>query len=171
MHNGHLKLASHALAEFSLDKIIFVPSYKTPLKSEKLLPPALRLKILRKAVKANPAFSVSLCEVRRKGVSYTVDTLRVLKKALPKKSVLYFLAGGDTLKNFRRWKSPDEVLRLSRVVIFSRPGAARAKLPKGALFAPFDALDISSTQIRRRIKKGQSVRGLVPESVLEDLHG
>ncbi|MBI4431887.1 MAG: nicotinate (nicotinamide) nucleotide adenylyltransferase [Candidatus Omnitrophica bacterium] len=156
VHSGHLKLASHARETLNLDKVFFVPSYQTPLKDEPLMPAGRRIKLLRDAIKGRPGFSVSLCEIKRRGLSYTVDTLKSLKKSLPKNAVLYFLAGMDNVKNFKRWKSPEEILRLSRLVIFSRPGFPKRKIPAGALFVSFDALELSSTEIRKRLKIGES---------------
>ncbi len=155
MHAGHLKLASDAMSELNLDRIYFVPSYKTPLKNNaQMMPWAGRVERLRKTLKKYPGFSVCLCEIRRKGASYTVDTLKFFKKKFGKKSALYFLSGADTLRNFRRWKAPAEIMKLSRFVVFSRPGFGLMKqaLPEGALYVPMDALAISSTQIRSKNK-------------------
>lgn len=156
VHAGHLKLALGAMSELNLERVVFVPSHQNPLKSGAELESAgIRVARLEKAIKKFPYFSLSLCEIRRKGLSYTVDTLRTFKKKFGRKAVLYFLVGADSLKNFSRWKSTEQILRLCRLAVFSRPGfslpigqAGARHLPAGALYVPMDALDVSSTQIR-----------------------
>ena len=145
-----MKLAFEAMSELNLERVIFVPSRRNPLKTGSELEPAsLRVACLRKAIQKIPFFGLSLCEIKRHGLSYTVDTLRHFKKKFGKKAVLYFLIGADSLKNFSRWKSTRQILGLCRLAVFSRPGFSGSDLPKGALYVPMDALDISSTQIRR----------------------
>ncbi len=165
VHNGHLHLAEFALSEFNLDKIYFVPSHRTPLKKGDLLPVPLRLRCLREALQGKKRFAVSTEEVRRGGTSYTVDTLKVFRKRSGPGTVLYFLAGADNAKNLSRWKSPAKVLNLCRFTILSRPGAARSKTPPGVLWASFPALDVSSSELRRRLRMGLSLKGLVPSRV------
>ncbi len=163
MHLGHLKLARAAQAELNLDKLFFVPSHQTPLKSgRELLPVSLRVKLLRAALRNEAHFSISLYETKRKGASFTVDTLRAFRKKFGKRAVLYFLAGADTLENLSRWKSLPEVLRLCRFVVWSRPGARVGRIPDGVIYMPFDALEVSASEIRRRLVSGKSVKGLVP---------
>ena len=172
VHNGHLHLAEFALSEFNLDKIYFVPSHRTPLKKGDLLPVPVRLRCLREALRGKKHFAVSDEEVRRGGTSYTVDTLRAFKKKFGKGTTLYFLAGADNAKNLSRWKSPAKVLNLCRFTILSRPGLrlkaeiARC-LPAGGqvLQAAFPALNISSSQVRRRLKAGRDLKGLVSSRV------
>ena len=118
VHKGHLKLAQNALSELSLNQIFFVPSYKAPLKAhEKLLSNALRVKLLKAALKGKPHFKLSLCELNRKGTSYTIDTLRFFRKKHGKDTVLFFLSGGDTSGSLRRWKSWKQVLKLCHFVL------------------------------------------------------
>ena len=163
VHRGHLKLAREAMSELGLQRIIFVPSGRTPLKkNEFLLPAALRVSLLKKALRLDPRFQVSACEIKRPGASYTVDTLKFFKKRFGKRAVLYFLAGADTLKNLARWRSPAQVLRLCRFVVLSRPGYRPRRLPKGASFLPFGALPISSSEVRRKLQQGKPVGRLVP---------
>jgi nicotinate-nucleotide adenylyltransferase len=166
VHNGHLRLAEHALSEFNLDKVYFVPSGRTPLKDPaSLLPAALRTSLLREALRGKKAFAVSDCEIRRGGTSYTLDTLKEFRRRLGPAPVLYFLCGADTAKNLSRWKSPGKVIKLCRFMILSRPGAAKVHTPPGVLWAAFPALDISSSDVRARLKAGRSLRGLVPPAV------
>ncbi|MBI3316090.1 MAG: nicotinate (nicotinamide) nucleotide adenylyltransferase [Candidatus Omnitrophica bacterium] len=163
VHNGHLKLAREAMAELGLDRVVFVPSYRPPLKKNGfLLPAALRVRLLRAALKGSKGFSVSLGEIRRKGVSYTVDTLKVFHRSLGGKAVLYFLSGADTLKNISRWRSLKEIFKLCRFVVMTRPGYRLDVVPEGVLALPMAALPISGSRIRELLIKGKSVRALVP---------
>jgi nicotinate-nucleotide adenylyltransferase len=170
VHRGHLKLAEAALSELNLDKVVFVPSRLTPLKNaQDLLPAGARARLLKRAVRGDRRFEVSLCEMKRSGVSYTVDTLKFFKKKYGARAVLYFLAGNDTVRNLPRWKKLPEVLRLCRFAVFSRPGHA-VRVPKGPfLFVPFDAIDVSASGVRRRLRQGQSVRELVPPGTENEL--
>ena len=153
VHAGHLKLAGEALSELNLNQVYFVPSRQSPLKKkDDLLPESLRLKQLRAAIKNRPAFKLSLCELKRPQPSYTVDTLRFFSKKFGKRAELYFLSGADTLKNISKWKSLDEIFKLCRFVVMSRPGF-RMIGPKNImdriLPLAFDAAPVSSTDIRR----------------------
>ena len=164
VHRGHLCLARAAASELNLDRVIFVPSFQNPLKrKEELLPSALRTQLLRAAIKDHPGFSVSLCEIKRKGPSFTVDTLKYFKKKFGRRTTLYFLSGADALKTLRCWKSVDEIFKLCRFVVMTRPGYSMKKSPRSILQAPFAALPISSSEVRRRLKRGQALGGLVPQ--------
>ena len=164
VHHGHLKLAERAVEELNLDRVIFVPSSQTPLKTEALFPASLRFKLLQAALKKQPRFSVSPCEIRRGGLSFTVDTLKFFKKKFGKRATLYFLAGADTLKRLPRWKSPAEVLTLCRFVVLTRPGFSLGKMksPAGVSFLALDALPISSSDIRKRLSQGKTVSRWMP---------
>ena len=93
VHNGHVKLAVAALDRLNLDKVLFVPAYRNPLRDTEMLPAALRMKMLKVAVKGDRRLEVSAVEVQRKGLSFTVDTLRYLKSKSAPGTVLYFLSG------------------------------------------------------------------------------
>ncbi len=163
VHRGHLCLATAAVSELSLDKIIFVPSLRNPLKSkETLLPVPLRVKLLKQALRNHPGFSVSLCEIKRKGPSFTVDTLKFFRRRLGKRTALYFLSGADALKTLARWKSIDEIFKLCRFVVMTRPGYKIKSSSKPFLHVPFDALPISSSTIRLRLEQNRSIKSLVP---------
>jgi nicotinate-nucleotide adenylyltransferase len=158
-----LKLAVHAFSELNLDKIIFVPSFHTPFKEkEKLIPGKLRLRLLRAALKEYPHFSVSDCEIKRGGASFTVDTLKFFEKKFGDGATLFFLTGADVLKGLSRWKSPEKVLKLSRFVVATRPGSSFKETHWPILRMPFDAEDISASDIRKRLKEKRDIRSLVP---------
>lgn len=155
VHEGHMRLADYAVEELNLDRLFFVPNYKNPLKqNHNFASSSKRITALKKILKRNPRFSLSLCEIEREGPSYTIDTLKFFEKKYGKKNIFYFIAGADTLKTLSQWKSIDDLKKRCRFVIATRPGYSIHPLPDGVLHMPFEALAISSTQIRKReIKK------------------
>ena len=164
IHQGHLKLARYAMNELNLNKVFFVPSCQTPLKSAKeLLPIHVRVSLLKEAIRKEPAFALSLCEIQRKGLSFTVDTLEYFRKKFPKNTVLYFLCGGDAPKNFKKWKEANRLTKLARFVVMTRPGYSVRSLPKGMMYLPMEPVPVSSTLIRGRMERKQSLKGLVPK--------
>lgn len=183
VHVGHLALARQAMAELNLDRVLFMPSRVTPLKNAStLLPLALRVALLRRALRGRRGFELSLLEARRPGISYTVDTLRALKRRHPD-ATLYFLTGADSVRTFARWKEHAAIPKLCRFVVCSRPGfracpclpaggrpGRRAPRAAGPFFhLPIDAPDVSSSAVRARLAAGRSVVGLVPPAVVAPL--
>ncbi len=171
IHEGHLKLAREALSELNLKKIYFVPSYQNPLKSkEELLPSSVRVRLIRRTIRRNPAFQLSRCELSRKGFSYTIDTLRYFRRKFGPKTVFYFLSGADTLVELKKWKSLDEVLGACRFVVMTRPGysfSAPENIKRRIFEMPFDALPISSTRIRQQSLKN---KGMPASKRIKKLH-
>ena len=170
VHRGHLALAEFAFSELNLDHLYFVPSFLNPLKPRKdLLPAEVRVRLLKKALKGHSGFSVSTCEIDRGGKSYTVDTLKYFHQKSGKQAQIYFLTGMDTLKNISLWKSPDRLFKLCRFVVATRPGYAWEETKYPVIRMPFEALRISSSEIRNRLKKHKPVNGLVPGEIVKDL--
>ncbi len=164
VHNGHLAIATRVAEALRLGRIFFVPTAVTPLKGRKDLASARdRLAMLRAAVKGHPIFRVSDVEIRRGGVSYTVDTLRQIKGRMGGR--LYLILGTDALNLLPRWRDASEVLRLAELVVVERQGhRTRLRMPKiYKVDAPL--MEISGTEIRERVRKGLSIRYLVPEAV------
>ncbi len=171
VHWGHLVLAEQARLKLKLNQVIFIPCFRPPHKRGRKLSPAIdRLRMIRLALEGNPFFSVSEIELKRKGFSYTVDTLRQLKKLHPD-SGIYFLTGSDVVNELNTWRDPEEIYRLAKVVIAVRPGFDRYDpqndFVKKSIMVKITGVDISSSQIRERVKKGQSIRYLVPAEVEE----
>ena len=165
-HIGHLILAEKVRQKLKLDKVIFVPAYIPPLKKEKdLLGAEDRLHMVELAVRDNSYFEVSRLEIERGGVSYTVDTLKAFKEILGKDAELFFIAGSDVITNLNRWKKIDEILRLAKFVIVIRKGFKTTSLPKAVEKIEMETIDVSSSQIREHVRRGESVRYLVPEAV------
>ncbi len=161
LHDGHIRLAETALSELNLDKIIFLPSFQTPLKKKILfLPLEERLRLLKASLRKYPCFEVSDWEIQRGRVTYTVDAIRHFKAFFGANTTLYFLCGADVLKNLSRWKSLDSVLKLCRFCVFSRPGyPLRKRLSDRIVWVPMEALDMSSTQMRQSRPVKNRVKG------------
>lgn len=168
IHHGHLITATRAAEAVGLDRILFIPAAVSPLKDGRDLASARdRWAMLRLALRGNPLFEASDVELRRGGISYTVDTLRELRRST--KARLYWILGADAARLLPRWKSIAEVRRLASFVIVARPGERPPrKSPKDHLVeAPL--LEISSSEIRDRVRRGRSVRYMVPDPVVQYL--
>lgn len=169
-HVGHLLAAGDASDRLSLDRIIFVPAATQPLKSGRAATPAeQRLTMVRLLVEGDPRFEVSPLEVERGGLSFTVDTLAYFAGAHPA-AERFLLLGADVLGTFGQWREPARVLELARPVILEREGEPPAALPAGfderrLLRLPTRRIDVSSTEIRERVRSAKSIRGFVTDSV------
>lgn len=168
-HVGHLAVAEAAAEAAGLDRLLWVPAATPPHKQAdaSLASTADRLAMTSLATADNTRFEVSEIEIRRAGVSYTVDTLRALRQAHPG-TTLALVLGGDSLAAFPSWREPETILSLARLVVYTRPGTP-ASMPSAlaahvtVVDAP--ALDVSSTALRALIAAGRSTRYLVPEAV------
>ena len=171
IHSGHLILAEQLKEELKLQKVIFIPSANPPHKEDHPVSLAKdRLQMVKLAIRDNPDFLISDIELKRKGKSYTIDTLTQLKK-LYKDSELFFLLGSDAIDELPTWKEPDKIFQKVKVAIALRPGCDRInpenRLVKKSLVIPINGLNISSTQVRERVREGKSIRYLVPRGVEE----
>lgn len=165
-HLGHLVAASDAARVLGLGRVLWVPAAVHPFKRASVQAPAdARLEMTRAAVAGEPRFEVDPLELERTGPSFTVDTLRELQARHPG-AELYFLTGADNLRDLPKWKEPDEVARLARLVVVSRRGeGVPPGLPYPAVAVPVTRVDVSSTEVRRRVRAGETIRYLVPEAV------
>lgn len=164
IHHGHLITATRAAEAVRLDRVLFIPAAVSPLKrSDDLAPDRHRWALLRLAIRGNPLFRASDVELRRGGVSYTVDTLRDLRRQT--RARMFWILGADAARLLPRWKALDEVRRLAELVVVARPGdrITREMSKEHLVKAPL--LEISSSEIRERVRKGLSLRYLVPEAV------
>ena len=175
IHLGHLHIAEAVFAQIALEQIVFIPAFVPPHKlGQDYAPAKHRYAMTELAVQSFPQFSVSDMELRRSGVSYTIDTLRELHKLYPEKK-LYFIIGADSVAQLHTWNSIEEMLQLATFVAAGRPGYEGVMdevvrhLGKEAaehiLLLHTPEYDISSTEIRTRIRSGQSLAGLVPREV------
>lgn len=172
IHLGHLMIAEAVWNEYRLDKILFIPSANPPHKSNVLTSAKHRFNMALLATCSNPHFEVSSIEMERKGPSYTVDTIKELKQIYGPKAELYFIIGADSIKELPTWHNIDELLTLCHFVATRRPGyEPDLKLVeedyKDADIRVLETpeLEISSTDIRRRIKKGYSIQYITTEQV------
>ena len=148
IHLGHLNLAINLLEKCRLAKILFIPAFISPLRmGENPVAPQKRLEMVRLAVEGIPHFEVSDIEIRRGGPSYTVDTLRLLKKEFPD---IALLLGEDSLETFPRWKESDTIVREVPIRVGSRRVTSKI-LHEGLIDIPL--FDISATDLRDRLKK------------------
>ncbi len=169
IHCGHLILAEQLKGELKLQKVIFILSANPPHKENYPISSAKdRLKMVRLAIRDNSDFLVSDIELKRKGKSYTIDTLAQLSN-LYTDSRLFFLLGSDTIDELSTWKEPDKIFQKVKVVIALRPGFDRIsrenKFVKKSQVIRINGLNISSTQVREKVRQGRSIRYLVPPDV------
>jgi nicotinate-nucleotide adenylyltransferase len=193
IHLGHLHAAEQVLRELQLARIVFVPAADPPLKragAERIAPAALRLAWVQAALRGQPSFTVDDLELHRAGPSYTIDTLRALNvKLAPAR--LVFIVGEDAFAELDAWRDPTTLLTLADFAVMTRPpglGKPLRSLISEALAAPIEwaadgesgthrtaktsvarvhitALEVSATDIRRRIRTHEPVRYLLPEGV------
>ena len=164
-HIGHLLVAQTVCEAERFDKILFIPAYQTPNKID-VTPVENRLDMLKIAVEGNPNFEISDMELERKGISYTIDTIKIIKKeqGLNKKDIFY-LIGSDSLLELHKWKEPKEILNECQVIVAIRPGFRPSDIPAWILhniqFANIPRFEISSTNIRHRWVENKTIRYLV----------
>lgn len=168
VHSAHLKAAKAAYKQASLDNLVFLPAAQSPLKSH--IPKAgnqERLTMLELAIEGEPEFTVDDSELRRGGISYTVDTVRVYEERYPAFE-LFWIIGADQLEQLDRWQAIETLVQRVDFLVLARPGycLSAPDIP-GLAWEKIEAplMRESSTLIRERIAKGQSVRGLLPDSV------
>jgi nicotinate-nucleotide adenylyltransferase len=169
-HVGHLLVAEDACEELALDRLVFVPAARQPLKAgREVADAAHRLAMVRLLADGNPRFEVSAVEVERAGLSFTVETLTHFAAQYPA-AERFFLVGADVMTTFAQWREPERVLQLARLVVLHRADAAPADVPAGGDRAAIRQLstrriDVSSTEIRQRVRDGKPVRGFVTDNI------
>ncbi len=198
IHVAHLRAAEDVADALGLERVVFVPSatppHKTPTTADVLAPAELRLAWVRRAITGNPRFAVDDLEVRRGGLSYTVETLRLYGERLaPERPV--FLIGEDALAEIHTWREPEAILALTHLAVMTRPPRPTLSLaevlPRALCSAfrfdpggdgarhesagtwirriPVTPLDVSASRLRALIRSGGSVRYLIPDGVREDV--
>ncbi|GGN03767.1 putative nicotinate-nucleotide adenylyltransferase [Thermus composti] len=163
IHLGHLLAASEAAEALGLDRVLFVvaarPPHKTPV-----APPEARYEMVLLATAEDPRFCPSRLELDRPGPSYTVDTLEEARRLFPRDE-LFFITGADAYRDVLTWKEGRRLPELATLVAVARPGYALEGVPLPVLPLYVPEVGISSTEIRRRLKEGRSVRYWVPRPV------
>jgi nicotinate-nucleotide adenylyltransferase len=167
IHNGHIKIAQEAYKRLKLDKVIFMPAYIPPHKeASELVNAEDRLKMVEIAITGKEGFGASRYEIDKEGKSYTVETIKYLKKAYPADTEFLFLMGADSLQSFDFWKDKEEMLSLCKFVVFNRRHfAVKAKYANIINCIDIDPIDISSTDIRKSVKENKTIAELVPGAV------
>lgn len=168
IHHGHLVAASAVAHEFDLDQVLFVPTGQ-PWQKGDVSPAERRYEMTVIATASNPSFAVSRVDVDRPGPTYTIDTLRDLRKEYPD-AELFFISGADAIAQILTWKDADELWSLAHFVGVSRPGhrLTRGDLPGDRVsLLEIPALAISSTDCRDRVARGFPVWYLVPDGVVQ----
>ncbi|MDD2573305.1 MAG: nicotinate-nucleotide adenylyltransferase [Firmicutes bacterium] len=177
IHYGHLVTAEAAREKFCLDKVVFVPSGNPPHKKDKPISPGMdRANMTVLAIANNPYFEVSDIELKREGCTYTVDTLKGFIKIYDEDVQFYFITGADAVMEIFTWKDVSTILKLCRIVSAYRPGSDINKFKSmvdelervyrsNIHMIEVPALAISSTEIRRRVREGITIKYLLPEKV------
>lgn len=178
IHLGHLVVGEEARDRLGLDRLIFMPAGSPRLKEHAPLASALqRLEMVRLAVADDGASEVSRREVDRQGSTYTVDTIAELREQLSESDQVYFMVGMDALEQFDRWKEPERLLGMCNLVVVNRVGHQRVdvndfvgRFPQagpGLTLLTVPRLEISSTDIRNRVRDGRSIKHLTPTLVVD----
>ena len=169
VHNGHLILAREAAEQLELDKVLFIPARLSPHKTGR--PPASagdRLAVLRAALEGEELFAIDERELRREGVSFTIDTIKEIATAYPG-AELFFFIGADNLVELHSWREIEQICSLVQLVVLGR-GAGEGECEFPVIGR---RIDISSTEIRNRVAQGLSISYLLPEkaiSMIQTLH-
>ena len=177
VHIGHMALAESAVRECGLNKLIFMPDRVSPFKQGKETASGNdRYEMLRSVIKYNPAFTLSSYEIYKEGPSYTIETLEFWDDIVD--GTLCFVLGFDSVLEVDRWRRGEDILKNYPLITARRPGSddadgmakieeLRTKFGADITVLEMDPVDASSTEIRRRIKSGESINGMVPPEVEE----
>ncbi len=177
IHNAHLYIGYEAKIQLNLDKVIFVPAGIQPFKQDKKITDgALRYEMIKKALEVYEGLQVSDYEINRSDVSYTYKTLQHFKDTNEKDTEIFFITGADCLMTIETWMEAEKIFSLCNLVVFMRGGANKNKLLEKkkyleekhsikVIFLDLNALEISSSDIRERIKNNRRIDFFVPQSV------
>ena len=166
-HLGHLHVAYAALEQLGCDRVVLIPARRQPLKADAAITaPPHRFRMTQLLVQGDPRLSVDPIELEREGLSYAVDTVRAYRAAHPAAELL-FLMGEDSAATLHRWREPEALAAMARLVVCTR-GDASTALPAGT--PPVERvtmrrIDLSATEIRARVGAGLPLRGFVTEDV------
>lgn len=178
IHDGHLAVAEYAYREYFLDEVMFIPSGKPAYKADVWIAPDKdRLEMVRVSIKDKPYFSLCTMEMERTGNTYTVDTMKQLQME-HQENTYYFLIGADSLLDLSEWDRAEELLKITKFIVATRNHADMQELHKVAdqltiqygtniSFLNMPNIDISSTDIRARLKEGKTVSSMLPKLVEE----
>lgn len=189
-HNGHLRLALEALERLQLEQVRLVPTAHPAHRRDSSIPPSRRVEWIKLATRREKLLVADDCELLRAGPSYTVDTLLEMREQYAQASIVLIM-GADAFQHLHTWSRWELLIELAHIAVAARPGSGTEPSPEttallaprraasaealhtqpAGLWLPFELpmLDISSTRIRRLLKARQSVRGLVPDAILNSM--
>jgi len=169
IHHGHLLVAQAAVEVLGLDELRFVPARQQPFKvGHHGASVKDRLRMVEMAIAGEPRFALEQSEIDRSGPSFTVDTLRTLRDREPGQAFV-LLVGADAAAELPTWHQAEEIPRLARVVMFARPAGPDSRTVGGFEAIRVPQVDISASEIRRRVRAGQSIRYWVPDAVRDHI--
>lgn len=187
-HVGHLLAASDAFDALELDRLFFIPAAVQPLKETHHATAEQRLEMVQALIANDPRFEADAIEIRRNGISFTVDTLEEYARRYPD-AERFLLVGADVLATFAKWRDPERIRGLAEMVVLQRgeggvvpvePAPAKGQVRRAAAESPMESawaglgpprfletrrIDVSSTEIRTRVGTGKSIHGFVPDAV------
>ncbi|MBM3141705.1 MAG: nicotinate-nucleotide adenylyltransferase [Chloroflexi bacterium] len=176
IHSGHLIIAEEARLKLRLAKVIFVLDSQPWFKAERSIASAIhRVEMVKLAIANNPYFELSTIMAYRPWPSYSVETMTTLQQRLGAETKIFFILGWDSLAELPQWKEPAKLFQLCKLVAVTRPGFSRpdlktleASVPgvtQSVIWLDIPPVDISSSDIRKRVAQGLSIHGLVPDEV------
>jgi nicotinate-nucleotide adenylyltransferase len=163
IHHAHLILARDAREQLGLEKVIFVPAAISPFKGSPAAGAEMRLSMLQTAINGETGFAVDDCELRRQPPSYSIDTVEGIRKREGAETEFYFLVGQDNVSELGRWHRFAELEKMVQFVVLDRTGIQA----KHSYQTVTRKIDISATEIRKRVASGRSIRYFVPSAVEE----
>lgn len=181
IHLGHIRMAEEAYRQADLDQVFFLPSKIPPHKrNQNITAESYRAAMIKLAIQGKPQFAYSDFELQREGITYTADTLRLLQEQNPK-HVYSFILGGDSLFQLENWYHPEEIMSRVKILAISRYGMGQEEIRDQVerLRQNYQAriqvvemprMDISSSDIRDRVRQGDSLQGMVPDAVEKYIH-
>lgn len=179
IHYAHLYIAYEAREQLKLDKVIFMPAGKQPLKTDKNVTDSnLRYEMVNMAIEPFDEFSISNYEIEKQGLSFTYETLDYLKNIGTEEKELFFITGADCLMDIEKWKNVSGIFSLCTLVVFYRGGYNKEllfnqkkkienKYNGNIVILDLKELEISSTDLRKRISEGKKVEFFIPEKVID----
>lgn len=176
IHNGHLYLAKEAREQYNLEQVLFMPSGTPYMKDQReVLPSKFRVMMTKLAIENDPYFSLSVMEIEKEGNTYTYETLEALNCMYPE-TELYFILGADSLFAMEDWRLPERIFASCKILAAIRDDVSLDKIEEQSNYLKqkfeadifilkTNAVDISSSMIRRHLSEGISVKGLIPDVV------
>jgi len=177
IHVGHMLIAEEARVRLRLERVLFIPAGQPWLKADRRVSDVKhRMAMVAAAIEDNQHFKLCDMEAVREGPSYTVDTLVELRRLLGSSAELYLVLGGDALEEMHRWREPERIYELSRVVAVPRSGFQVSDhntqiTPRSPVYIDAPLIDISGADIRARVAEGLSIKCMVPAAVEDYIVG